>query len=294
MAKTYSFSSSRNRGALMNQLIMSDIVRQALLEDLQNGDITSEAIFDNNFITQGVFIAKATGILAGSPVISEIFRQLDIKMSCLKVLPEGTDLKPGTEIAVWQGPIKSLLAGERVALNFLQRLSGIATQTAELIELTRDFSVRIVDTRKTTPGLRMLEKYAVRMGGGYNHRFNLADAVLIKDNHIAACGSIKEAVKRAKEYIPHTMTVEVETENQAQVLEALAAGADIIMLDNMSIPEMADMVKLINHQAIVEASGNINKQTIKEIAATGVDIISVGALTHSVKAMDISLDIKMG
>lgn len=169
---------------------------------------------------------------------------------------------------------------------------GIATQTAELAKLTSGYPAKIVDTRKTTPGLRMLEKYAVRMGGGRDHRFNLADAVLIKDNHIAACGSITEAVQRVKNYIPHTMTVEVETENPDQVLEALAAGADIIMLDNMPVAQMAEMVKLINHRAIVEASGNVNEHTIRAIAATGVDVISVGAITHSVKALDISLDME--
>jgi nicotinate-nucleotide pyrophosphorylase (carboxylating) len=276
----------------MNNLMLEAIVRQALIEDLQTGDITSEAIFNCDFEAQGVFIAKAPGVLAGSPVVTEVFRQLDLKVFCSAFLPDGTILNPGIQIAVFQGPIKSLLAGERVALNFLQRLSGIATQTSELIKLVSGYPVKIVDTRKTTPGLRMLEKYAVRMGGGYNHRFNLADAVLIKDNHIAACGSIKEAVCRAKSYIPHTMTVEVETENQEQVLEALAAGADIIMLDNMPVTEMSEMVKLINHRAIVEASGNINENTISEVAATGVDVISVGALTHSVKALDISLEIK--
>ncbi|HBE80522.1 MAG TPA: carboxylating nicotinate-nucleotide diphosphorylase [Firmicutes bacterium] len=276
----------------MNRLILENIVRQALLEDLQQGDITSEAIFDQNFPAKAVFLAKANGVLAGSPVVDEIFRQLDKEITCLAALADGAELKPGTEIAIWQGPIKSLLAGERTALNFLQRLSGIATQTAELVKLTREFGLKIVDTRKTTPGLRMLEKYAVRMGGGFNHRYNLADAVLIKDNHIAACGSITAAVEKARRYIPHTMTIEVETENQAQVLEALAIRADIIMLDNMSVNEMTEMVQLIRRRAIVEASGNIDERTIKEIAATGVDIISVGSLTHSVKALDISLEIK--
>jgi nicotinate-nucleotide pyrophosphorylase (carboxylating) len=276
----------------MNGLILEAVVKQALLEDLQAGDITSEAIFNNDFEAQAVFMAKASGILAGSAVIIEVFRQLDPTVTYTSHLLDGAALQPGVEIAILKGPIKSLLAGERVALNFLQRLSGIATQTAALVKLISGYPVKIVDTRKTTPGLRMLEKYAVRMGGGSNHRFNLADAVLIKDNHIAGCGSITEAVRRARNYIPHTMTVEVEVENQDQVLEALAAGADSIMLDNMPVAEMAKMVKLINHQAIVEASGNINEHTIKEVAATGVDVISVGALTHSVIALDISLDIK--
>jgi nicotinate-nucleotide pyrophosphorylase (carboxylating) len=276
----------------MNRFILENIVKQALLEDLQQGDITSEAIFDKDFMAEAVFMAKSKGILAGLPVVSEVFHQLNNDIVCLKSLSDGAELTPGTEIAIWEGPIKSLLAGERVALNFLQRLSGIATQTARLVSLKGDLPAKIVDTRKTTPGLRMLEKYAVRIGGGCNHRFNLADAVLIKDNHIAACGSITEAVKRAKNYIPHTMTIEVEVENEAQVMEALAAGADIIMLDNMSVLEVEAMVKLVNRQAIVEASGNVDEHTVKEIAATGVDIISVGAITHSVMALDISLDIR--
>ncbi len=276
----------------MNRFILENIVKGALLEDLQQGDITSEAIFDKDFMAEAVFMAKAGGILAGLPVVSEVFHQLNRDMICLKSLSDGAEVSPGTEIATWQGPIRSILAGERVALNFLQRLSGIATQTARLVNLKGDLPAKIVDTRKTTPGLRMLEKYAVRMGGGCNHRFNLADAVLIKDNHIEACGSITEAVRRAKDYIPHTMTIEVEVETKAQVEEALAAGADIIMLDNMPAPEMRAMVELINQRALVEASGNVDEHTIKEIAATGVDIISVGAITHSVRALDISLDVR--
>ncbi len=276
----------------MNRFILENIVKGALLEDLQQGDITSEAIFDKDFMAEAVFMAKAGGILAGLPVVSEVFHQLNRDMICLKALSDGAEVSPGTEIAIWQGPIRSILAGERVALNFLQRLSGIATQTARLVHLKGDLPAKVVDTRKTTPGLRMLEKYAVRMGGGCNHRFNLADAVLIKDNHIEACGSISEAVRRAKDYIPHTMTIEVEVETKAQVEEALAAGADIIMLDNMPAPEMRAMVELIHQRALVEASGNVDEHTIKEIAATGVDIISVGAITHSVKALDISLDVR--
>ncbi|HBF36299.1 MAG TPA: carboxylating nicotinate-nucleotide diphosphorylase [Firmicutes bacterium] len=276
----------------MNQAMIENIVKVALLEDLQQGDITSEAIFEKDIMAQAVFVAKATGVLAGLPVVNEVFHQLNKDIVCLKALADGAQLTPGTEIAIWKGPVKSILSGERVALNFLQRLSGIATQTAKLIHLKGDLPVKIVDTRKTTPGLRMLEKYAVRMGGGCNHRFNLADAVLIKDNHIAACGSIAEAVKRVKDYIPHTMTIEVEVESEAQVLEALTAGVDIIMLDNMPVGEMKSMVKLINHRALVEASGNVDEHTIKEIAATGVDIISVGAITHSVMALDISLDFR--
>jgi nicotinate-nucleotide pyrophosphorylase (carboxylating) len=275
----------------MNQMLLKKIVKKALDEDIGPGDITSEAIFQEDFEVTATFTAKSPGVAAGFPVVVEVFHQLDPRVSCNVLIRDGIEVNTGSRIGNIQGSIKSILAGERVALNFLQRLSGIATQTNQLVQLVSGFPIKIVDTRKTTPGLRMLEKYAVRMGGGCNHRFNLADAVLIKDNHIAACGSVKDAVIRAKNYVPHTMKVEVEVENEAQVREALEAGADIILLDNMHPDEMARMVKLINGRAIVEASGNINEKTIREVANTGVDIISVGSITHSVRSMDISLEI---
>lgn len=276
----------------MNPFAIKDIVRRALEEDLGAGDITSDSILKENFTTEAVFLAKATGVIAGLPVVAEVWRQIDPELIFTPLVKEGATVSSGVEIAKVRGPVKSILAGERVALNFLQRLSGIATKTAQLVKLVEGYQVKVVDTRKTTPGLRILEKYAVVQGGGHNHRFNLADAVLIKDNHIAACGSITEAVKRARQAIPHTMTIEVEVENEQQVREAIDAKADIIMLDNMSPAQMAAMVKLINGRAIVEASGNINELTIKEVAATGVDIISSGAITHSVNALDISLDLR--
>ncbi len=277
----------------MNRLLVEKIVRAALEEDLGWGDITSEAIFtpDNDKVLEAPFIAKAGGVIAGFPVASLVFELVDPRIQTLQLLPEGGEVEPGTVIARATGPVRSILTGERVALNFLQRLSGIATKTHRLAALIADLPVRLVDTRKTTPGLRLLEKYAVRQGGGANHRFNLADAVLIKDNHIAACGSISEAVRRVRGRIPHTMTVEVEAETEAQVREALAAGADSILLDNMTPAQMAAMVRLIDHRAVVEASGNIDERNIREVAATGVDIISSGALTHSVAALDISLKI---
>ena len=278
----------------MNHLILQEIVRGALIEDIQHGDITSEAIFPENFQITGTFTAEEPGVIAGFPVVAEIYRQLDSEIQCTCLIPDGNMVNPGAKIIEIAGPVKPILAGERVALNFLRRLSGIASQTARMVLLATGSHAKIVDTRKTTPGLRMLEKYAVRQGGGINHRYNLADAVLIKDNHIAACGSIAEAVKRARQYIPHTMTIEVETENEAQVLEAVNAGADIILLDNMSPHEMARMVKLIQtHQGdrkiLIEASGNVAESNVHEVAMSGVDIISCGAITHSVKAMDISL-----
>lgn len=276
----------------MNPMVISDLVRNALQEDLGSGDITSEAIFSQTELTaSGVFLAKAPGVLAGFPIVVEVFRQLDSSIVCLASLPEGSPVQPGTVLGTVAGPIQPILTGERVALNFLQRLSGIASRTALLVSKVNDLPVRIVDTRKTIPCLRMLEKYAVRQGGGHNHRFNLADAVLIKDNHIAACGSITEAIRRARTAIPHTMTIEVEVENEAQVREALGAQADIIMLDNMPPAEMKAMVQLINHRALVEASGEIDETNVREVALTGVDIISSGSLTHSVKALNISLDI---
>lgn len=273
----------------MNTLLLKELIRNAINEDSGYGDITSEAIFDKDFEISGMFIAKADGIIAGLPVVSAVFEEVDPRIVCSPLVTDGTPVSYGMKIATVKGPVKPILAAERIALNFLQRLSGIATYTATLVNLIKDYPAKIVDTRKTTPGLRMLEKYAVRQGGGHNHRFNLSDAVLIKDNHIAACGSITEAIERCRAYIPHTMRIEVEVENEAQVREALAAKADIIMLDNMSSAEMKRMVELINGQAIVEASGNVNEKTVVEIAATGVDIISVGSLTHSVRALDISL-----
>jgi nicotinate-nucleotide pyrophosphorylase (carboxylating) len=275
----------------MNRLILTEIVKNALNEDLFSGDITSESIFTTAIQVRANFIVKSSGVLAGFPVVKEVFNQLDPKVVCYAKLPEGSPVEQGAIIGEVTGSIKSILGGERVALNFLQRLSGIATQTAHLVGLIANRPVRIVDTRKTTPGLRMLEKYAVRQGGGFNHRFNLADAVLIKDNHIAACGSITEAVHRVRQQVPHTMRIEVEVENEAQVTEALAAQADIIMLDNMDPAEMTGMVTLIDHRALVEASGMINETTVQAVAATGVDLISVGSITHSVKALDISLEI---
>lgn len=276
----------------MNPFMIKAIVKRALEEDLGIGDITSDSVLKENFTTEAVFLVKSPGVIAGLPVVAEVWRQLDPEVIFNPLVKDGLPVAEGMEIAKVSGPVKSILAGERVSLNFLQRLSGIATKTAQLVKLVEGYQVKVVDTRKTTPGLRILEKYAVVQGGGHNHRYNLADAVLIKDNHIAACGSIIEAVKRARAAIPHTITIEVEVENESQVREAIDAKADIIMLDNMSPTQMRAMVKLINGRALVEASGNINESTIKEVAATGVDIISSGAITHSVSALDISLNIR--
>lgn len=276
----------------MNHYLVKEIVKRALEEDLGIGDATSESILPEDMNASAVFLVKSPGVIAGLPIVAEVWRQIDAGLRFNPLIRDGLAVTSETEIAEVSGPVKSILAGERVALNFLQHLSGIATKTAHFVKLVEGFPVKVVDTRKTTPGLRILEKYAVLQGGGYNHRFNLADAVLIKDNHIAACGSILEAVKRARTAVPHTMTIEVEVENELQVHEALEAKADIIMLDNMPPRQMAAMVKLINGRAITEASGNIDETTIKEVATAGVDIISSGAITHSVVALDISLNIR--
>jgi nicotinate-nucleotide pyrophosphorylase (carboxylating) len=223
-------------------------------------------------------------------VAAEVFRVQNPDVIIVDPVADGTWARPKMGLLTVSGPVIDLLKAERVALNLLQRLSGIATLTAQFIEKVKVYSVRITDTRKTTPGLRVLEKYAVRVGGGANHRFNLADGVLIKDNHIAACGSIHEAVDKVRGRIPHTIKVEVETDSLEQVKECLECGVDIIMLDNMTPEMMSTAVRLINGRALVEASGGVTLQTVEAIAMSGVDIISVGALTHSAPSCDIGMD----
>jgi nicotinate-nucleotide pyrophosphorylase (carboxylating) len=277
---------------ILPNYVYKDLVRSALAEDLGTGDLTSTLTIPATMPGSGRFIAKTAGVICGWPLVQEVFHQLNPSIFLDLHQPDGTKVKAGDLLAVISGPVPDLLSGERVALNFLQHLSGIATATRELVDLIADFpQVRLVDTRKTLPGLRAIQKYAVRVGGGYNHRFNLADAVLIKDNHLKACGSIHTAIAKVRAVIPHTMKIEVEVETEAQVREALAAAADIIMLDNMSPSMMTAMVQLIDGRALVEASGNIVKETICTVAACGVDLISVGHLTHSVQALDISLSL---
>lgn len=273
---------------------MDDIktfIANALSEDIGPGDITTEALVSPRIKGKAEIIAKERLILAGIDVAGEVFRQINLSVLFSTKHADGNELSKGTLIATISGQLASILTAERVALNLLQRLSGIATLTREYVKEIEGTKARIVDTRKTTPGLRALEKYAVRVGGGKNHRFGLFDGILIKDNHIAAVGSIKEAMKMAKEMAPHTLKIEVETENLEQVKEALAAGVDIIMLDNMDTNTMKEAVKLIKGRALVEASGGINLSNVREVAETGVDFISVGAITHSARAMDISMEI---
>ena len=266
-------------------------ISNALREDIGPGDLTTEALIQPDIEGKAELIAKELLILAGIEVAREVFHQVNQDINFLGRHTDGEDLSSSTVIATISGPLRSLLTAERVALNLLQRLSGIATLTRQYVNGIEGTKARIVDTRKTTPGLRALEKYAVRIGGGKNHRFGLFDGILIKDNHIAAVGSLTEAVKKAREKAPHTLKIEVETENLDQVREAISAGAEIIMLDNMDIETMKEAVKLINGKALIEASGGISLNNVRQVAETGVDLISVGAITHSARSMDISMEI---
>ncbi|RNB82782.1 carboxylating nicotinate-nucleotide diphosphorylase [Brevibacillus fluminis] len=262
-----------------------------LMEDIGSGDITSECTIPEDEQGKGILYAKEAGIIAGLPVAELVFETVDAGLTFKALVKEGERVEKGQAIVEVSGSVQSILSGERLALNLLQRLSGIATRTREFVDVLDGTKARVVDTRKTTPGLRLVEKYAVRIGGGHNHRYALYDAVMIKDNHIKGAGSITKAVEAARANIPHTMKIEVESETIEQVKEALAVGADIIMLDNMSTEMMREAVSLINGRAIVEASGGVTLETVRAIAETGVDVISVGALTHSVRALDISLDL---
>ncbi|WP_289139902.1 carboxylating nicotinate-nucleotide diphosphorylase [uncultured Brevibacillus sp.] len=266
-------------------------IEEWLHEDVGFGDVTTMSTIPESEQGVGILYAKEAGIVAGLPIAQQVFEMVDPELVFSTKVKEGTRVGIGDQIAEVSGSVRSILSGERLALNLMQRLSAIATKTSEYTAAVAGTKARVVDTRKTTPGLRFLEKYAVRVGGGYNHRFALYDAVMIKDNHIKGAGGIAQAVAAARAAIPHTMTIEVEAESLEQVREALEAGADIIMLDNMSNEQMAEAVQLIDGRALVEASGGVNLETIGAIAKTGVDIISVGALTHSVKAFDISLDL---
>ncbi len=268
---------------------IDDVILLALKEDMNYGDITTDILITNEQISKAKLIAKEKGVIAGCEIFQRVFKLLNGTIEIIFYKNDGDYVQIGDVLGEISGQTKAILKAERTALNIIQRLSGIATMTNDLVRETEGIPVRIVDTRKTTPGLRDLEKYAVRVGGGYNHRFNLSDAVMIKDNHIHAVGSIKKAVEKAQANIPHTMKVEVEVENLDQLQEALEAKADIIMLDNMTTKQMKEAVSITDGQAILEASGNITDKTVKDIAHTGIQVISVGLITHSVKALDISL-----
>jgi len=274
---------------MLNNYCIDDLIRRSLDEDIGTGDITTLSTVSEDKQIAGSFIAKEEGIICGLPLLIRLFELLDLSVHLECAVKEGDPVIKGDVIARITGPARSILTGERVALNFLQRLSGIATRTNAAVKQISGTKAVIVDTRKTTPGLRIIEKYAVRTGGGSNHRFNLADGILIKDNHISAAGGISQAISRARRMATHMLKIEVEVENFIQIEEALRSGADIIMLDNMSIEDMTKAVTIIGGKALVEASGNMGDKDLLTVAQTGVDLISVGALTHTIRAMDISL-----
>jgi nicotinate-nucleotide pyrophosphorylase (carboxylating) len=267
------------------------IIEAALIEDIGTGDVTTNAIVSRDKLGQARVVAKDDFIVAGIDIFRDVFVSLDETAEVKCLIGDGQKAKKGETIAEVSGSLFYILQAERVALNIFQRMCGIATLTSGYVEAVRGTKAKILDTRKTMPGLRLLDKMAVKIGGGFNHRMGLYDAVLIKDNHIAAAGSIASAVTAQKSYLKQSLKIEVETKNLQEVREALENGVDIILLDNMTAAEMMKAVALINGKALVEASGNVSLQNVAEIAATGVDYISVGELTHSVRAADISLKI---
>jgi nicotinate-nucleotide pyrophosphorylase (carboxylating) len=280
----------------VDRLRIDEIVDLAIAEDLEKGDITTDGLIHCHQQGTGLIIAKSEGILAGTGAAKRVFRRVDPKLKVELLLKDGARLEAGSKIASVSGSIASILKAERIALNFLQRLSGIASETNRYVERVEGLPVRIMDTRKTTPGLRSLEKYAVRVGGGHNHRMSLGDGILIKDNHLAALRSqglnIKQIVARARQKAPRGLLVEIEAATVSEALEAAEAGADMVMLDNMNLDDMRKAVKAIHGRALIEASGGIRLDNVHAVAETGVDFISTGALTHSVKASDINLELE--
>jgi nicotinate-nucleotide pyrophosphorylase (carboxylating) len=273
------------------------IIQRALDEDIGPGDVTTDHSVPPDQKSRAVLLAKADGVLCGGRVFAEVFALVDPAVTVDLLVPDGAPITRGDIIARVEGPTRALLTAERTALNFVQRLSGIATGTAAFVARLRGLPTKLVDTRKTTPGLRLLEKYAVRVGGGHNHRFNLADAVLMKDNHLAALRSrgldLEAAVRSVRERVPHTMRVEVEVTSLEQIDAAVAGGADVILLDNMTTDAMRAAVKRIAGRALTECSGTVTLETVRERAETGVDLISSGALTHSAKSLDLSLELEV-
>ncbi len=276
---------------LLPQFYIDDIIKKALAEDINYLDTATAYVIPEDAITTAKFVSKAQGVLCGIEIALRVFRLLDSDCQFTVYKQDGDRIQQGDLIATMKGKASMLLQGERTALNILQHMSGIATATNEAVELVKGTSVSIADTRKTLPGLRALQKYAVTCGGGKNHRYNLSDCAMLKDNHIDAGGGITATVKALREKIGHTVKIEVETRNMDEVKEAVSAGADIIMLDNMSAEQMKEAVTFIDGRALTEASGNITAENIREKASSGIDIISMGALTHSVKAFDISMRI---
>lgn len=268
------------------------LIDLALKEDYGSGDITTDNLIDPSLPGIGEMIAKEPLVIAGLEIVQQVFNHIDPDISITARYKDGDVIQKSETIMTLKGSMRALLIGERSALNFIQRLSGIATLVRSYVDTLKDKKVRLVDTRKTTPGWRVLEKYAVRIGGADNHRMGLYDGVLIKDNHIAACGGIQQSIDKIRNKISHLIKIEIEVSDLAGVKEAIHAGADIIMLDNMDVDQIKQAVKLINGKAIIEASGNVTKSDLPKLAATGIDIISVGALTHSARCVDISMKIK--
>lgn len=274
---------------------VNEIIERALKEDLSWGDITTEALVPQSLAGEGTFLAKAEGILAGLVVVELTFRKVDSSIELKPIFSDGHRFGPGDKLATVRGPLAGILKAERTALNFLQRMSGIATETAKYVAAIGNSKTRILDTRKTMPGLRILDKYAIRLGGGQNHRYHLGDGILVKDNHIACLKKagipLKDGIKMVRARAPFHLRVEVEVTNHLEVKEAIEAGADLLLLDNMSPEEMKEAVRMAKGKCLTEASGGVNLTNVKAIARTGVDFISVGALTHSIKALDISLEV---
>ena len=281
----------------MKELLMSDdvekLIRTALREDIGTGDSTTASTVSPAAVITGNYVMKDDGIVCGLDIVRRVFDAIGSDVDYTPKVNDGDRVKRGDIIATVSGNAVAILSGERVGLNLLQHLSGVATCTRKAVDAVAGTKARITETRKTTPGLRILEKYAVRIGGGSSHRFGLSDGILIKDNHIVAAGGISAAIASARLRAPHTLKIEVETETLDQVREAIKAGADIIMLDNMDCPTMREAVAIVGGKALLEASGGITHDTLRDVAETGVDIISIGALTHSVQAFDISMKIAL-
>lgn len=274
---------------ITNLLHVDELIKQALREDISNEDVTTNAVMPEYKKGTVDLLCKQDGVIAGLWVFERTFLLLDPKTEVVLHCKDGDEVKKGDLLATVTGDIRVLLSGERTALNYLQRMSGIATYTRQVADLLKGTKTKLLDTRKTTPNMRIFEKYAVRAGGGYNHRYNLSDGILLKDNHIGAAGSVKRAVEMAKAYAPFVRKIEIEVETLAMVKEAVEAGADIIMLDNMSVDEMKEAIRIIDHRAETECSGNVTKENVARLTAIGVDYISSGALTHSAPILDVSL-----
>jgi nicotinate-nucleotide pyrophosphorylase (carboxylating) len=280
--------------APLPSIMIEPLVRVALLEDLgRAGDLTSNAIAPAGFLTSAALTARQAGTIAGLDVATLGFRMVEPTIEIVAECADGDAIKPGQVVAVVRGPARAILTAERTALNFLCHLSGIATATASIVETVRGQRTRIVCTRKTTPGLRVLEKYAVRAGGGANHRFGLDDAILIKDNHVTVAGGIRPAIERARAGVGHLVKIEVEVDTLEQLEQALGVGVDAVLLDNMTIDQLRQSVTMVAGRAITEASGGITVDTVRAVAATGVDLISIGWLTHGAPALDIGLDFQL-